>query len=100
MLRGSLLLLVPKSMTTFVNRGGKTVSLTRHRTCSTRSPPMPGLINPLPKIIFLYVVIITGDTCYNRVSYYYAINVVIVNMENVIVVNFKPVIIINSFRRN
>ena len=93
------MLFVPHSMTTFINRGGKAISLARHKKCSTRSLRMPRLINLLPKKSFSYV-IITCETCHDLVSYYNTIKIVMVNVETVIVVNFKPVIIVNSFRLN
>ena len=39
------------------------------------------------------------DTCQNWV-YFYAVNVVMVDMETVIVVSFIPIIVVNSFIRN
>ena len=92
------MLFEPHSMTTFFNCGGKAVSVTCHRTCSKLSPRMQRLINPSPKRFFC--ALLTPETWHNWVSYYYAINVVMFNVETVIVVNFKPVIIVNAFRRN
>ena len=47
-----LMLFVPQSMTTFFNPDVKPISLTRRRTCLTRSPRMSILINPSPKRFF------------------------------------------------
>ena len=49
-MRGSLMLFTPHSMTTLFNHGGKAISLTCHTTFSTQSPQMPKLKNVFLKI--------------------------------------------------
>ena len=98
---GSLLMLfLPHSMTTFLWKTSwwKSYISNTPQNMLYAIPTDAKIDKSFTKKIFPYVIITCG-TCYNRVSYYFAINIVMVNVETVIIVNFKPVIIVNSFRR-